>query len=145
MVFVILFLIQCLRPPRMPKKSAAMAYTTAALYIVLHTRHSWCLRYYSLTTTFGYHALCCSLSKVVVIAVTSRGTQSLFINVRLSAGLYEMLSVVEESGFEPEPMPTCTSLYLCFQLHHSPRCGAVQPSESLGRRLSPLISSSPHV
>ena len=73
-------------------KSAAMAYTTAALYIVLHTRPSPCLMVSQLRTTFAYHALCCRLSKVVVIAVTSRGTQSLFINVRLSAGLYEMLS-----------------------------------------------------
>ena len=54
-----------------------MADTTAALYIVLHTRPSPCLMVSQLRTTFGYLALCCKLSKVVVIAVTSRGTQLL--------------------------------------------------------------------
>ena len=34
-----------------------------------------------LTVTFGYHALCVNKSKANVIAVSSKVTQSLFINV----------------------------------------------------------------
>lgn len=72
--------------------SATMVFPTVAVYILLHTRPSWCLRVSPLTNTFVCHAWCIKLSKIVLIAVTRMGTQSIFIDVRLSAGLYEMLS-----------------------------------------------------
>lgn len=70
----------------------------------------------------------------VKVPVTSSEQQghpiSLFITRSgLLQGLYDMLVYfVEEAGFEPAPMPSCASMYLCFLLHHSPRLGAAQPN-----------------
>ena len=50
-------------------------------HIVLHTRPSCCLRVSSLSITFACHALCVNKSNTDVIAVSSKVTQSLFINV----------------------------------------------------------------
>lgn len=66
--------------------------------ILLHTRPSCCLSVSALSITFACHAFCCNKSNIDAAAVSSRGTQSLFINVRLSAGLYDMLSVSAMGG-----------------------------------------------
>ena len=49
--------------------------------IELHTRPSLGLRLLSLRVTSACHAFCCNKSKVTLTAVSSRVTQSLFINV----------------------------------------------------------------
>lgn len=82
---------------------------------------------------------CINKSNIDAAAVSSRGTQSLFINVRLSAGLYDMLSFVAEAGLEPALIQgisvrhcyaTCSpNLFRCW-LHHLPAfsASAVSPA-----------------
>lgn len=104
-------------------KSAAMVLPTAALYIVLHTRPSPCLMVSQLRVTFGYHALCCSLSKFGKNSSDQQSCPtSLFIDVRHCWQGFTRCYLVEEVGFEPTPMPSCASMYLCYLLHHSPGC-----------------------
>ena len=120
--------------------------THGSVIIVLHIRPSPGLMVSQLQGTSGCHALCSSISKVVVIAVTSRVAQLLCsLTLAIPGRALRDAIVVEEAGVEPAPMPSCASMYLCYLLHHSPKCGAVQPSKSLDRRLSPLISSSPRL
>lgn len=72
-------------------RSAAKDVSTASPFsqtvIVLHTRPSCCLSVSALSITFACHAFCCNKSNIDAAAVSRRGTQSLYINVRLSAGL----------------------------------------------------------
>lgn len=66
--------------------------------IELHTSPSRSLSISALCVTFLCHAFCCNKSNIDAAAVSSRVTQSLFINVRLAAGLYDMLSVSAMGG-----------------------------------------------
>ena len=83
--------------PRYESKGQEPPRPGARRFIELHTRPSCWLSVSALSITFACHAFCCNKSKSFAIAVGSRGTQSLFINVRLSAGLYDMLSLLRRA------------------------------------------------
>lgn len=80
--------------------------------ILLHTRPSLGLSVSALRVTFACHALCCNKSMNDATAVSSRGTQSLFINVRLSAGLYDILPVWKVRESNPRVCEKYTPLLL---------------------------------